>query len=114
MRYRVLPTAFAFGPVMPMCALPGVTGALPADDRRVRIPWTLPGITDAIPEPERVASRCVTGGYRMPLGLAGNDRGCITFSYPRVTSGRSTGAHASVVTGHYRWQLVMRWRIVTE
>ena len=61
MRYRVLPIPFAFGPVMPMCALPDVTGALPVDDRRVRIPWTLPGITDAIPVR---GLHIVTGHYR--------------------------------------------------
>ena len=61
MRYRVLPTAFVFGPVMPMCALPGVTGALPVDDLRVRIPLTLPGITDAIPVR---GLHIVTGHYR--------------------------------------------------
>ena len=37
-RYRVLPTTFALGPVMPMYALPDVTGALPVDDQRVRMP----------------------------------------------------------------------------
>ena len=61
MRYSVLPITFAFGPVMHMCALPGVTGALPVDDRRVRIPWTLPGITDAIPVR---GLHIVTGHYR--------------------------------------------------
>ena len=67
MRYRVLPITFAFGPVMHMCALPGVTGALPVDDRRVRIPWTLPGITDAIPVMGLKALPGITGRNRNEL-----------------------------------------------